>query len=402
MDVLLNIFLFLILNLSITTVGVQFRPTESGRLDRKLIALLLVLLYVLSNQYIMYSGLGASFPYLIGTAAPIVPFIGSLILFIVHDRTMPQEQSPYRYLPPVILAVIFLIWTFPILSLPIEEKRTLFESETGVIAFRGYYQAMFRGALGEAPIHMLASPRPVWVLWLLVHLGLAYRATIRFKKLNARNVEEARWLARLLLSILLMVLSEVAATLYKAVFDWDSVDGIPVVYIAVFGSSIGLLGLNLNIISHRDFSSLPVLPTRSPKRVPGDHADERPQTVQQLEEWLSRPSDHGPLSEALANYLTEQLSDENMTRSSIADHFQMSDRNLTRETQRIVGMSPHQLLQTMRMESALRTLRSTNLTVKEAAFRSGFSSVNAFQRITRQLYGDSPMGAASRLSKTKD
>ena len=90
MDVLLSVFLFLILNLSITTVGVQFRPAERGRLDAKLVALVLVLLYVLTHQYITYSGLGSVFPYLIGTAAPLVPFIGSLILFIVRDRTMEE------------------------------------------------------------------------------------------------------------------------------------------------------------------------------------------------------------------------------------------------------------------------------------------------------------------------
>ena len=400
MDVLLSVFLFLILNLSITTVGVQFRPAASGRLDTKLVALVLVLLYILTHQYIMYSGLGSVFPYLIGTAAPLVPFIGSLILFIVRDRTMEEDPSPYRYLPSIALAAVFIVWTYPILSLSVEEKRTLFESETGVIAFRGYFQAMFRGSLGDSPLHMLASPRPVWAIWLLTHLGLAYRATVRFKKMNAENRAEAIWLQRLILAVFLMLSAEVVATLYKAIFDWESVDGAPVVFIAVLGSSLGLMGLNLNILAHRDFSSLVATEPRSERHPALDAQDERPEIVQQVEAWLQDPSRAGAFSESLAVYIQAHLADENTTRTSIAEHFHMSDRNLSRETQRIVGLSPHQLLQTMRMEAALQTMRTTHLTVKEAAFKNGFSSVNALQRMTRSLYDESPLAVVARRNSS--
>jgi AraC-like DNA-binding protein len=213
--------------------------------------------------------------------------------------------------------------------------------------------------------------------------------------LNAENRAEAIWLQRLILAVFLMLSAEVVATLYKAIFDWESVDGVPVVYIAVLGSSLGLMGLNLNILSHRDFSSLVAPEPRQDRHSLHYEHDERPEIVQQVEAWLHDPSREGAFSESLAEYIQAHLADENTTRTSIAEHFNMSDRNLSRETQRIVGLSPHHLLQTMRMEAALQTMRTTHLTVKEAAFKNGFSSVNALQRMTRALYGESPLSVIS-------
>ena len=61
------------------------------------------------------------------------------------------------------------------------------------------------------------------------------------------------------------------------------------------------------------------------------------------------------------------------------------------------GRSPHEYLQELRMQTAMRKLLHENLSVKETAASCGFADCGYFCRVFRRFYGATP--ARFRLRK---
>ena len=69
----------------------------------------------------------------------------------------------------------------------------------------------------------------------------------------------------------------------------------------------------------------------------------------------------------------------------------MSSRHFRRVFQKIYGTSPLKYLHTLRIRSAARLLRSTDLPVTEIAIRSGYSDGNYFSGKFKQIMGIPPL-----------
>jgi AraC-like DNA-binding protein len=63
---------------------------------------------------------------------------------------------------------------------------------------------------------------------------------------------------------------------------------------------------------------------------------------------------------------------------------------------RIIGHSPGEYLNTIRLSHALRLMRETNLRISEVSYQVGFNSPNYFSRICRQKFGVPPTALASK------
>jgi AraC family transcriptional regulator of adaptative response/methylated-DNA-[protein]-cysteine methyltransferase len=75
---------------------------------------------------------------------------------------------------------------------------------------------------------------------------------------------------------------------------------------------------------------------------------------------------------------------------TLAERLGITSRHLARLFERHVGASPQQVATTRRLQRAKRLLDTTDDTMTEIAFRSGFGSVRRFNAAFSGLYGRSP------------
>lgn len=105
-------------------------------------------------------------------------------------------------------------------------------------------------------------------------------------------------------------------------------------------------------------------------------------------------------SKRIAYQIIQRLEDgiieKNATQTEIADHFELSTRQIRRILQKEIGISPHKILQTQRLLLAKQLLSETKLSITEIAFTSGFSSIRRFNDVFKEHYRMQP----SQLRKT--
>lgn len=82
---------------------------------------------------------------------------------------------------------------------------------------------------------------------------------------------------------------------------------------------------------------------------------------------------------------------EDITMADLASMSGMSSRHFRRVFHEIYGTSPLKYLHTLRIRSAARLLRSTDLPVTEIAIRSGYSDGNYFSGKFKQIMGIPPL-----------
>lgn len=76
--------------------------------------------------------------------------------------------------------------------------------------------------------------------------------------------------------------------------------------------------------------------------------------------------------------------------AAVCDELTISDRQLRRLLKDATGLSPKQLQQASRLTTAKQLLSSSNLSVTDIAFTSGFDSVRAFNQTFKTNYNTSP------------
>jgi PAS domain S-box-containing protein len=76
--------------------------------------------------------------------------------------------------------------------------------------------------------------------------------------------------------------------------------------------------------------------------------------------------------------------------ADLADEADMSVAQLERQTRRVLGLSPKQLVMRFRIEEGLRLLVTTELPLIEIAQRCGFYDQSAFSRHFRRVVGSTP------------
>lgn len=70
----------------------------------------------------------------------------------------------------------------------------------------------------------------------------------------------------------------------------------------------------------------------------------------------------------------------------------VSPRTLARRVQAALGVTPHELVQRIRVAHAAHLLETTRASVDEVAERVGYADAAAFRKVFRRLTGESPRG----------
>ncbi len=110
-------------------------------------------------------------------------------------------------------------------------------------------------------------------------------------------------------------------------------------------------------------------------------AADAPQISEADAEWL----------EAIEHFVRQNLENENLEITDLADQFAMSKRNLERRLKQLCGLSPRQYITEMRLTEARQWLENRKKnTVSEVAFGVGYGNVKVFSRNFHKRFGRLP------------
>ena len=84
------------------------------------------------------------------------------------------------------------------------------------------------------------------------------------------------------------------------------------------------------------------------------------------------------------------LADEGLSQAYLCEKLNISGSQLYRKLKELVGLSPVEFIRSIRLEHAAQQLKTTNLTVQEIMYASGFNNKSYFYREFGKKYGMSP------------
>lgn len=105
--------------------------------------------------------------------------------------------------------------------------------------------------------------------------------------------------------------------------------------------------------------------------------------------FILHPEDEA-LIQRVADFVNNNIDDEALSPSSIAEFVGVSKATLYRKFKEVMDKTPSEFIRGIRLEYAARLLRSTKFTVSEIMFKSGFSNKSYFYREFLKQYGVSP------------
>jgi len=94
---------------------------------------------------------------------------------------------------------------------------------------------------------------------------------------------------------------------------------------------------------------------------------------------------------ALFNILESRYEDENFDMDECCREIAMSQSQLYRKTTQLLEQSPNNLLKNYRLHRAKELLRTTDKTVSQVSFETGFASASYFTKCFKSLYGMLPL-----------
>jgi len=99
------------------------------------------------------------------------------------------------------------------------------------------------------------------------------------------------------------------------------------------------------------------------------------------------------------SYVEANLGEQNLTVESLSEAFGLSRVQLFRKTKALLGESPNDFIQQVRLKKASQLLLESDLTVAEVAYQSGYSSPGYFATAFKGRYGCSPSEWREKESK---
>ena len=101
-------------------------------------------------------------------------------------------------------------------------------------------------------------------------------------------------------------------------------------------------------------------------------------------------------AEKLKSLIEDNLSNPEFSVESLGESIGMSRVQLYRKTKVLTGYSPVELLRVARLKRAASILSSSDRTVSEAAYMSGFNSPSYFAKCYREYFGENPTDLLKR------
>ena len=92
---------------------------------------------------------------------------------------------------------------------------------------------------------------------------------------------------------------------------------------------------------------------------------------------------------------------EDISVSSLAEHFYMDKNTLTRQFKHYIGLTPGEHIRRKRLENAYQLI-SQGVGVQAAGYQSGFGDYSAFYRAFRQEYSITPSALAAQSKQAKE
>jgi signal transduction histidine kinase/AraC-like DNA-binding protein/ligand-binding sensor domain-containing protein len=105
------------------------------------------------------------------------------------------------------------------------------------------------------------------------------------------------------------------------------------------------------------------------------------------------------LLQEIVLFIERNIDDESLNFNSIADFIGISKANLYRKLKELTDKTPSEFVKAIRLEYASKLLKTTNLTVSEIIFKSGFANKSYFYREFAQQFGISPLEYRNEESK---
>lgn len=91
-------------------------------------------------------------------------------------------------------------------------------------------------------------------------------------------------------------------------------------------------------------------------------------------------------------YIEKNITSDNLTPINIAEAFGISKATLYKKLKELANSSPSEFVREIRLKYAAKLLVTTNLTVMEIMFQSGFSNKSYFYREFAKMFHLSPKG----------
>ena len=92
----------------------------------------------------------------------------------------------------------------------------------------------------------------------------------------------------------------------------------------------------------------------------------------------------------LAGIIEENMTDENLSLNFLCDKMCVSRMSLYRKIREITQMTPSEYIRSVKISHATHLLRTTNMTIQEIMFCSGFNNKSYFYREFQKKYGLKP------------
>ncbi len=102
------------------------------------------------------------------------------------------------------------------------------------------------------------------------------------------------------------------------------------------------------------------------------------------------PQKDQELMTRILSFIEENLMNPSLNVELLSDHFAVSLTQLNRKIKSLTGLTPNNLIKTIRLRKAYKLISEEGYRVSEAAYQTGFSDPNYFTTCFRKEFGENP------------
>jgi DNA-binding response OmpR family regulator len=89
-------------------------------------------------------------------------------------------------------------------------------------------------------------------------------------------------------------------------------------------------------------------------------------------------------------FIEKNMIDQDLNIELLSDHFAVSLTQLNRKIKSLTGLTPNNLIKSIRLRKAYKLIREEGFRVSEAAYQTGFSDPNYFTTCFKKEFGENP------------